>query len=87
MTLDGEPVTARLGDTVAAAVLAHSGDASRQSVKGSPRTAYCMMGVCFECLIEVDGKPNSQACMIQVREGMVIRRQNGLRDLGGHTDA
>ena len=88
MTVDGEPVTARPGDTVAAALLAHSGDASRQSVKGAPRTAFCMMGVCFDCQIEVDGRPNMQSCMIPVREGMVLRRQRGLRNLaGGGKDA
>jgi predicted molibdopterin-dependent oxidoreductase YjgC len=40
-----------------------------------------MMGVCFECLVEVDGQANSQACLIQVRDGMVVRRQRGARDL------
>ena len=86
LTVDGEPVTARPGDTVAAALLAHSGDASRQSGKGAPRTAFCMMGICFDCLVEVDGRPNSQGCMIPVRAGMVLRRQRGLRQLDGGAD-
>jgi len=81
MTLDGAPVTARAGDTVAAALLAHSGAATRHTAKGAPRTAFCMMGVCFDCLIEVDGLPNVQACMIQVRDSMVLRRQRGFRAL------
>ncbi|OOY44644.1 sarcosine oxidase, partial [Solemya velum gill symbiont] len=34
-------------------------------------------GVCFDCLVEIDGKPNRQACMIKVAEGMRIRRQHG----------
>ena len=42
-----------------------------------------MMGVCFDCLVEVDGTPNTQACMILLREGMTVRRQTGLRDLNG----
>lgn len=88
LTLDGEPITARPGDTVAAALLAHSGEATRQSAKGAERTAFCMMGVCFDCLVEVDGLPNSQGCMIPVRDGMVLRRQVGLRKLhGGAQDA
>ncbi|UWQ85995.1 (2Fe-2S)-binding protein [Leisingera caerulea] len=88
LTLDGVPIMARVGDTVAAALLAHSGDPSRQSANNAPRTAYCMMGVCFDCLVEVDGLPNSQGCMIQVRDGMVLRRQVGLRKLsGGAQDA
>lgn len=88
LTLDGKPVLARAGDTVAAALLSHSGNASRQSTTGAPRTAFCMMGVCFDCLIEIDSQPNCQACMTPVRNGMVLRRQNGLRMLaGGESDA
>ncbi|MBY6059147.1 (2Fe-2S)-binding protein [Leisingera daeponensis] len=79
LTIDGEPVTARAGDTVAAALLAHSGNPSRHSATGAPRTVFCMMGVCFECLIEIDGRPNCQGCMIRVRDGMALRRQVGLR--------
>lgn len=84
-TLDGVAVVAPIGTSLAAALLAHSGDASRETATGAARTAYCMMGVCFECLVEVDGTPNTQACMTQVREGMVVKRQIGLRGLsGGH---
>ena len=79
LTLDGELIMAQAGDTVAAALLAHSGTASRETGKGASRTAFCMMGVCFDCLIEVDGSPNVQGCMVQVRDGMVLRRPNGLR--------
>ena len=83
LTVDGERLTARPGDTVAAALLAHSGAAFRQTAKGSDRTAFCMMGLCFECLVEVDGRPNMQGCMVAVRDGMVLRRQQGLRTLTG----
>ncbi len=81
LTVDGDRLAARLGDTVAAALMAHSGDASRQTAKGSDRTAFCMMGLCFDCLVEVDGRPNLQGCMVPVRDGMVLRRQLGLRRL------
>ena len=86
LTIDGESVMTQAGDTVAAALLAHSGNASRETGKGSPRTAFCMMGVCFDCLVEIDGRPNVQACMTQVREGMVVSRPNGLRTLNESTD-
>lgn len=82
-TLDGKPATAPAGVTVAAALLAHSGAWTRQTAQGAPRTAYCMMGVCFDCLVEVDGTPNTQACMTLLREGMTVRRQTGLRELNG----
>ena len=34
-----------------------------------------MMGVCFECLVEIDDIANRQACMTRVRDGMVVRGQ------------
>ena len=83
MTIDGEIVEAVDGDSVAAALLANSGDASRLTAMNSPRTAFCMMGVCFECLVDVDGRPNVQGCMVAAQDGMVIRRQNGKRSLSG----
>lgn len=82
LTLDGVPLRAHPGDSVASALLAHSGDAMRQTGKDAPRSAFCMMGVCFDCLIEVNGQPNMQACQTPVRNGMVLLRQQGLRRLG-----
>ncbi len=85
-TLDGEPMTAPNGTSLAAALLAHSGEASRETATGAGRTAFCMMGVCFDCLVEVDGTPNTQACMTLVRDGMIVKRQIGLRGLNGDND-
>lgn len=85
-TLDGAPASAPAGVTVAAALLAQDGDWTRQTVSGAPRTAFCMMGVCFDCLVEVDGTPNTQACMTLLRAGMTVRRQTGLRGLNGGQD-
>ncbi|WP_425043700.1 (2Fe-2S)-binding protein [Primorskyibacter sp. S87] len=79
LTVDGETVVAREGDSLAAALLAHSGSASRLTPReNAPRTAYCMMGICFDCMVEVDGRKNVQACITPVRDGMVVRRQRGL---------
>lgn len=76
--LDDRPVPAAEGDSVAAALLADGLDRGRDSaVSGSPRAPYCMMGVCFECLMEIDGVANRQACMVRVQDGMRIRRQAG----------
>jgi succinate dehydrogenase/fumarate reductase-like Fe-S protein len=51
------------------------------AVSGGPRNPYCMMGVCFDCLVEIDGVPNRQGCMVAVRDGMRIRRQRGRRSV------
>jgi predicted molibdopterin-dependent oxidoreductase YjgC len=77
---EGRELTAQAGDTVAAALLA-SGESSLRTtpVSGAPRAPYCMMGVCFECLMEIDGIGNRQACLTPVVAGMQVRRQRGAR--------
>jgi sarcosine oxidase subunit alpha len=41
-----------------------------------------MMGVCFDCLVEIDGVGNRQACLAPLREGMAVARQDGKRRAG-----
>ncbi len=78
VTIDGRAVQVPAGETVAAATLIHGLQPFRTStVSGTPRAPYCMMGACFDCLVEIDGTPNRQACQVRVAEGMAIRRQNG----------
>jgi predicted molibdopterin-dependent oxidoreductase YjgC len=78
LTLEGRPVTAYQGETVAAVLLAEGHIATRTTRRGSPRGVYCGMGVCFDCLVVVDGVPNTRACVTWVREGMRVSRQDGL---------
>jgi predicted molibdopterin-dependent oxidoreductase YjgC len=81
MTFDGAAVRAKAGDSVAAALLASGHLQCRQSpVSGAPRGPYCLMGVCFECLVVIDGAGSQQACMIPVRDGMRIETQTGKRN-------
>jgi predicted molibdopterin-dependent oxidoreductase YjgC len=78
MEFEGRTFQAAEGSTVAAALLIEGVGPFRSTpVNSSPRAPFCMMGVCFECLVEVDGKPGRQACLALVREGMVVRRQVG----------
>jgi predicted molibdopterin-dependent oxidoreductase YjgC len=80
IVFEGETLTAMRGDTVAAAVLAAGHLQTRTTpVSGAPRGPFCMMGMCFECLLEIDGQPNRQGCMVEVREGMSVRRMEGAR--------
>lgn len=80
---EGERIEAWAGDTVAAAVLAASPGHTRTTpVSGAPRLPYCLMGTCFECLMEIDGMPNRQACLTEVRDGMRVKRQHGKRAVG-----
>jgi len=76
------PLTVPAGITVAAALLQAGVQRFRASpVSGAPRAPYCMMGVCFECLVEIDGEPSRQSCLVNVREGMQVRTQEGARRL------
>ncbi len=79
VNIEGEEVQVPVGETVAAAVLVQNLGYTRTTpLSGAPRAPLCMMGVCFECLMEIDGLPNRQACQVQVAEGMQIRRQQGV---------
>ncbi len=79
VNIEGENIRVPLGETVAATVLVYNLGYTRTTpISGAPRAPLCMMGVCFECLMEIDGLPNVQACQVQVAEGMKIRRQQGV---------
>lgn len=80
LRVEGQVVRACAGDTVAAAMLEAGMTVFRDTpVSGAPRAPLCLMGVCFDCLVEVDGRPNVQACMTSVAEGMQVRLQHGAR--------
>lgn len=82
LRVDGEALAARAGDTVAAALLAAGRFTFRQTaVSGSDRGPFCMMGACFDCLVEIDGEPNRQACMTLAEDGMNVRPMLGARPL------
>jgi len=83
LTVDGRSVRARPGDSVAAALLAAGFSHCRSTpVGGAKRSPYCMIGVCFECLLTIDGVGNRQGCLIGVREGMCVALQHGKRVAG-----
>jgi D-hydroxyproline dehydrogenase subunit gamma len=63
----------------AAALIAGLASTRTSAATGEARAPYCMMGVCFECLLVIDGEPSQQGCMVQVRPGMRIERQKGAR--------
>ncbi len=82
ITINGTSVQCREGDSVAAALLAAGfSDCRDTAVKEVPRGPFCMMGVCYDCLVMIDGQPNQQGCMTTVRAGMKIERQQGAREV------
>jgi predicted molibdopterin-dependent oxidoreductase YjgC len=73
--IDGESVTVPGGISVAAAMLYLDAIPFRQTIiSQSPRAPFCLMGICFECLVEVDGVDNQRACQVEVQTGMQVKR-------------
>jgi predicted molibdopterin-dependent oxidoreductase YjgC len=78
--INDRPYGVPADETVAAAVLAcglvsEMGYTRTTPVSGAHRAPYCMMGVCFECLMVIDGKANQRACQRTVADGMSIECQ------------
>ncbi len=74
--VDDTEETVPAGVSVAAALLYLDKIPLRHSVvNAKSRAPFCMMGICFECLIEVDGVANQRACQLQVQPGMRLRLQ------------
>ena len=77
-TFDGLPIEAYEGETIAAALLGSGRRVLRVTERrGEVRGLFCNMGICFECLVEVDGQPNRRACQHPVTAGIQVRSQNG----------
>ena len=78
ITIEDRQVTVPSSDSVAAAMLFAGIVYTRITpLSGAHRAPYCMMGTCFDCLVEIDGVPNQQACQTKVREGMIVKIQKG----------
>lgn len=85
---EGEPIQAREGESVAAALLAAGIlDFRTTAVSGAPRGPFCMMGACFDCLAVVDGVGGVQTCLVPVSAGMRVERQHGARDVAAEDAA
>jgi predicted molibdopterin-dependent oxidoreductase YjgC len=82
ITVDGAVLECRDSDSVAAAVFAGGMTACRDTaVSGVARGPFCMMGICYDCLVNIDGRANQQACMTRVHDGMAVTRQLGAREV------
>lgn len=77
LMVDGRPVAAFEGESIAAALWAAGLRTLRHSPRaGGPRGAFCMMGVCQECVVRIDGRV-VQACMEPARPGMEVQLDRG----------
>jgi D-hydroxyproline dehydrogenase subunit gamma len=77
-TFDGENINAITGQSVAAALLAANQRALRKTrFNNNDRGVFCGIGVCFDCLVVVDGITNQRACLIEAKPGMKVQTQVG----------
>ena len=75
---DGEALPARAGTTLAAALWASGRRAWRITERGQmPRGYFCGDGVCYDCLVTIDGQSNLRACLAEVKPGMRVTTQVG----------
>ena len=72
ISVDGTEHEAYEGESVAAAVMACGALELRRSDKDAPRGYFCGMGVCFDCVMTIDGVPNTRSCVTWVRDGMTV---------------
>ena len=80
---EGARLNVPAGITVAAAVMGYSGEnyIRRSPAGGEKRAPFCFMGVCHECLMQIDGIPDQQTCIIEVKDGMRIKRHTRLPEV------
>lgn len=78
---EGRPMEARKGESLAAALVGHGELSFRDTRLGRERGVFCGMGVCQDCLVEVDGQANVRACMVKVEAPLTVRRETHMRPL------
>ena len=74
----GKEIDAEQGQSIGAALLA-AGYRSLRTTRhgGAPRGLFCGIGICFDCLVTVNGQPNVRACLTEVRDGDEVWPQDG----------
>lgn len=73
LTLNGAVVEIAPGQSVAAAMTGYGITAWRQTRhEGKPRGLFCGIGICYDCLVTIDGVANQRACIIEATEGTTV---------------
>jgi sarcosine oxidase subunit alpha len=81
VTVDGRPVPARAGESIASALVAAGRPLLSRSAKyHRPRGPFCLSGSCGSCLVRVDGEPNRRACRTPCQDGQRVETQNAWPD-------
>lgn len=73
MDFDGTPLPYEPGQSIGAALM-NAGITSWRTTrkKGKTRGLFCGIGVCYDCLLTVDGQLNQRACIVPAAPGAKI---------------
>jgi len=75
-TFNDKQLEGESGQSVSAALIAHGERIARHTrFRSSPRGAYCGIGVCFDCVLTIDGVANQRSCLTQISDGMKVETQ------------
>lgn len=74
--VNGLSLPARRGQTVAAVLIGAGRLVLRRTASGAPRSVFCGMGVCYDCVVTIDGVPDQRACMTPALPGMSVHLQS-----------
>ena len=80
-TFEGQPLEGRYGESLAAALMAAGIRGFRRTRGGAERGIFCGMGVCQDCLVQVDGQANQRACMTKLDRSIAVHRESVGREL------
>ena len=77
IVVDGVPVVGVLGQSIAGAIMASGALGFRRTSTGDrPRGVFCGIGVCYDCLVEVNGNRDVRACQRRAQEGDIVATQH-----------
>ena len=72
-TFNGEEFTCESGQSIAAALIAADNRELRKTRFGNePRSIFCGIGICFDCVVEIDGVANQRSCLVEAKQGMKV---------------
>lgn len=72
-TFNGEAFTCESGQSIAAALIAADNlELRRTRFESEPRSIFCGIGICFDCVVVIDGVSNQRSCLIEAKPGMKV---------------
>jgi aerobic-type carbon monoxide dehydrogenase small subunit (CoxS/CutS family) len=78
---NGQPISFEVGDSIAAALLrAGISELRTTRFRGEPRSIFCGIGHCYDCLVSIDGVINQRACLAKAQPTLNVASQEGLNE-------